>query len=620
MSRAAEHLHHLATVIGPRPATTDAEAEAADYIESVFREHSVAVERQEFDAPRTYAWAFALYHLLTIAAAVASGWTFLLWPALAVATLTAFLMWMDLDTRFGLSAWLPPKGPSQNVIARHTPKTRRGERPTRVIIVAHYDTAKASLAFAPSMVKNFSVTFGLMKACTFAVPALVLLAALPFTAGWQPWLWYVTIAASAYLAVPLVINAHRELAMPAVDGANDNASGVAVMLGVLERIAPFAEESGTTSFPSVRRGRAAAEAAGVVPEGAELFYEGEEAASPTRGAGDDLTELPDDFRWAETPAPAPRGAAPAAQGRLEFETIEFDALGPDDVGARPAAVPDGFGDESPGFGGFGDDEADEGFDAPRRSATRRDETPARGGVADRAKGLLGKLGRRGRSEDEAPEEGWLGVGRDFDVRETGRKIGSWENFGEDDDDDGFGAKGGRAGDDPLGDPDFAATEASRIRRRVTERVDRALADKEVWFVATGAEETGTWGMQAFLDAHGPDVRGALVINLDNLGSGGLHMVTEEGMARRYRADRRLLSAGKRVSRESELPVRTRPYRGLSTDATRALARGYRAMSLMAFDINGRLPHWHWPSDVEEHVDPRNLEHAEAFVTELVRAL
>jgi putative aminopeptidase FrvX len=216
--------------------------------------------------------------------------------------------------------------------------------------------------------------------------------------------------------------------------------------------------------------------------------------------------------------------------------------------------------------------------------------------------------------------GWLGVDEDFDVRETGRKIGSWENFGDDEDEDGFGMKGGRAGSDPLGDPEFAAEEASRIRRRVTERVDRALADKEVWFVATGAEESGTWGMEALLADYGPDIRGALIINLDNLGSGTLTMVTEEGMARRYRSDRRLIAAGKRVSREQELPVKTGPYRGLSTDATRALARGYRAMSLMAFDINGRLPHWHWHTDVEDNVESGNIEKAEQFVTELVRAL
>ncbi len=582
MSQATEHVHQLATVIGPRPATTDAEAEAAEYIESVFRSRGMEVERQEFDCPRTYGWAYALYHLLTVGAAVASGWEFLRWPAFAVAALVAFLMWMDLDTRFGLSGWLPPKGPSQNVIARHVPRTRRGERAQRVVIVAHYDTAKASLAFAPSMVSNFATTFALMKWLTLAVPVFVLLGAVPFTAAWDPYFWYATIAVSAYLVVPLVINVHREVAMSAVDGANDNASGVAVMLGVMERIVPSPDDLGTTSFRPVTRGPEAAREADVVPEGAELQY------APAGVPEDDWARSSEEPEWA--------GAAverSPAQRRLEFETIEFEAVGAQAPAPRAEAA------RPERFEGFEDEETRE----PERH---------------RRAGLLGRFGKRRREETEELG-GWLGIDEDFDVRDAGRKIGSWENFSDDDEDD-FGFKGGRAGGDPLGDPEFAATEASRIRRRVTESVDRALSDKEVWFVATGAEEAGTWGMRAFLDAYGPDLRGALIINLDNLGTGTLHMVTEEGMARRYRSDRRLVSAGKRVSRENDLLVRARPYVGLSTDATPALARGFRAMSVMAFDANGRLPNWHWNTDVEEHVDPANLELAERFVTETVREL
>jgi hypothetical protein len=360
MSQATEHLHRLATVIGPRPATTDAEAEAADYIESVFRGHGMDVERQEFDCPRTYGWAYALYHLLTVGAAVASGWEFLRWPAFAVAALVAFLLWMDLDTRFGLTGWLPPKGPSQNIIARHTPKARRGERQQRVVIVAHYDTAKASLAFSPSMVANFSTTFALMKWLTIAVPVFVLAGALPATATWDPWFWYVTIAVSAYLVVPLVINVHREVAMPAVDGANDNASGVAVMLGVMERIVPSPDDLGTTSFRPVVQGAEAARAADVIPEGAELQY------SPAGVPGREETALPDDFKWAESAA-----EPGTAQARLEFETIEFDAVGTESAGPRSEP-------SAPEQVRFGEDAG------PERQRGR--------------KGLLGRFGRK-RSEE-----------------------------------------------------------------------------------------------------------------------------------------------------------------------------------------------------------------------------
>ena len=212
---------------------------------------------------------------------------------------------------------------------------------------------------------------------------------------------------------------------------------------------------------------------------------------------------------------------------------------------------------------------------------------------------------------------WLGVKGDFDARDEGRKIGSWDHFDEDDD---IGFKGGWAGDDPIEDPDFATNEASRIRRRVTESVDRALSEKEVWFVATGAEESGTWGMRALLNEFGDDLSSALIINLDNIGSGALHWITREGMARRYHCDRRLASAARRVSREEQIIAKGRPYKGLSTDATPALARGFKAMSVMAFDVNGRLPNWHWRTDTSNNVDSENIETAVKFVTGIVREI
>ena len=231
MSQLAEHVHQLADVIGPRPATTDAEAQAAAYIDGVFRERGLEVEHQEFDCPRTYSWAYIVYHLLTIGAAVLSHWFG--WPAFLLAVVSAVLLWFDLDTRWGLSSLLP-KGPSQNVIARHVPKARRNERVKRVVIVAHYDSAKSSLAFSPGMVKNFGLSFGLMKWLTFVTPVAIFVSALPWTKSWQPYSWYATLAVAAYMVVPLLINLHRELFMKAVDGANDNASGVTAMLGVME--------------------------------------------------------------------------------------------------------------------------------------------------------------------------------------------------------------------------------------------------------------------------------------------------------------------------------------------------------------------------------------------------
>jgi hypothetical protein len=645
MAETMQHLSALADEIGPRPATSDAESRAASYIESVFVARGLEPEIQEFDAPRTYSWAFVIYHLLTIASAVCAGkWLLegrLAWPAVALSAIVAFVLWLDLDTRWGLSR-IMPKGPSQNVIARHVPKQRRGEKLKRVIIVAHYDSARASLAFSPSMVGQFPLTFALMKFSTFAIPVLLLGIAAPLPGPMlDTYVWWLALAFAAYLLIPLFINVHREIAMPFVDGANDNASGVTAMLGVLHNLVsePDTSRFVTSQFTPIRRGPEAAAETGVVPEGSLLNY------TPA-GGRDANTELPDDFQWVEPEEQMGRQPTSGQGSFLEFGTIEFGAVGEgsresrDRLAERPARSREAERTPEPEI------PADRPYERMRRERAPLDdftagildeEAPLPGGSGvsteapsieagepaarpKRSGGLLGGLGRRAKKEEDADVKDWLGVDDEFDARKAGSEIGSWDNFDKDDDDDagGLGWKGGWAGDDPIGDDDFAANEAARIRRRVTESNNRDLTEKEVWFVATGAEEVGTAGMEAFLAAYGEDLRDAFIINIDNVGAGQLSWVTAEGMARRYRANQRLIGLAKRVSREQEILVKPRVYKGLSTDATPALARGFKALTLMGFDHNGVPVNWHWSSDTSANIEPEMIERVTELVTGMIR--
>jgi hypothetical protein len=338
----------------------------------------------------------------------------------------------------------------------------------------------------------------------------------------------------------------------------------------------------------------------VVPQGAELRYTPATVPAP-------LTDLPDDFTWAE---PAPERSP--GQAVLDFDTIEFAAV--DNAPAQaprrepaparePAAEPPAFrGEVLPSdIAGPAPDEIAE----QERAEKRR---------------LLGGFGRKKGRKDNPEVKEWLGVDENFDARKAGKDIGSWDNFSEDgdEDDDGFGWKGGWAGDDPIGDPEFAASEAARIRRRVTESVDRELTEKEVWFVATGAEEVGTLGMQAFLRDHGDELRDALFITIDGCGAGHLYWASAEGMARRYRASARLVGLARRVSRETETLIKPRIFKGLSTDATPALARGFKAMSILALDDHGVPVNWHWKTDTADQLDPALIEKTAEFVAAMVR--
>jgi hypothetical protein len=595
MADVMQHVHALADEIGPRPATTDAEQRAATYIDAVFRAHGLEPELQHFEAPRTYSWAYVLYHLLTIAAAVVVGFfSIAIWPAFAVSALVAFFLYMDLDTRFGFSS-LMPKGPTQNVIARHLPKTRRGERVRRIVVVAHYDSSRSSFPFSPGVVGNFHLTFTLMKWATFLVPVLILIMGIPAAKATMPWLWYATLAIAAYLLIPLAANIQRETAGRWVDGANDNASGVAAMLGVLSNIVPESDVQPTVTgtFNAVVHGEQAAREADVVPEGALLRY----APSGADTAGG----LPDDFVWADTESGPPASEPALGQRMLELDTVQFDEVPPSAARGRGAPARDA-----------STTWADESDEEPLPAGPG----PAPVGESKRG-GLLGKL--RPKKQEDGDVRGWLGVDESFDARKEGGRIGSWDNFEpEDDDDDDWGLKGGWAGDDPIDDPEFAAVEAARIRRRVTDTIDRDLNEKEVWFVATGAEETGTWGMKAFLNEFAEDLHDAFIINIDGAGAGALYWITSEGMARQRRSDRRLTGLARRVSREHEILVKPRAFRGLSTDASPALTRGFKAMSVMALTSEGYPANWHWTTDSTDEIDPEMVQRTIDFVTAMIR--
>ncbi|HEY5540851.1 MAG TPA: hypothetical protein VIL41_05300, partial [Coriobacteriia bacterium] len=438
MAETMQHLTALADEIGPRPATSDAESRAAQYIESVYVARGLEPEVQEFEAPRTYSWAFVIYHLLSIVSAVCAGrWLLegrLVWPAVALSAIVAFVLWMDLDTRWGLSRVMP-KGPSQNVIARHVPKQRRGERLKRVVIVAHYDSARASLAFSPGMVGQFPLTFALMKASTFGIPVVLLAIALPLPGPVvvDTYLWWLALAFGAYLLIPLLINVHREIAMPFVEGANDNASGVTAMLGVLHNLVsePDTNRFVTSQFNPIRRGPEAAAEMGVVPEGSLLNY------TPA-GGRDAATELPEDFQWVEPEAQAERQPSRGQGNLLEFGTIEFGAVGEgsreprDRTSERGAQAPARSAEpvstpaperprrERVPLDDFTAGILDEDVALPGASgapvASPMVEGSERAERAERPKrgGLLGGLGRRNKKQEDADMKGWLGVDEQFD--------------------------------------------------------------------------------------------------------------------------------------------------------------------------------------------------------------
>ena len=59
---------------------------------------------------------------------------------------------------------------------------------------------------------------------------------------------------------------------------------------------------------------------------------------------------------------------------------------------------------------------------------------------------------------------------------------------------------------------------------------------------------------------------------------------------------------------------------MPTDATPAIAQGFKAISIMSFDDKGLLPNWHWYTDVYENVEEKTVMKALKFAFELIKSI
>lgn len=146
-----------------------------------------------------------------------------------------------------------------------------------------------------------------------------------------------------------------------------------------------------------------------------------------------------------------------------------------------------------------------------------------------------------------------------------------------------------------------------------------LLTTSVTLLATGAEESGTNGALDYLRKNRPP-QDTYFINLDNLGIGKVSVITAEGILGTKPSVPELVSAARTVAQEKGLEVDFRPYSLLTTDGTVTLMRKYPTMGVMAFDEEGLLPNWHWPTDRAEYVQPANLETSKELVLGVLRKL
>ncbi|MBS1270963.1 MAG: putative lipoprotein aminopeptidase LpqL [Candidatus Marinimicrobia bacterium] len=217
------------TALPHRASTSDNERRAAEIIADWLRHFGLDPTLKSFRSVRTYSWELmGIAGLFAIGVALGPFYPFI---GTILAVLGIWSFWRHFDGHKTLFSPLIRKHNSQNVLAAIPPKE---EKRQAVVLMAHYDTTRAGLLWAPSMVKNFRASF-LMNATLGLV-----------TVPWT-WLgslrgshlWYQIISAVllVYFLGQIGIFIQRETVHSPVNGANDNGSGVTAILKLAEQFA-----------------------------------------------------------------------------------------------------------------------------------------------------------------------------------------------------------------------------------------------------------------------------------------------------------------------------------------------------------------------------------------------
>lgn len=148
--------------------------------------------------------------------------------------------------------------------------------------------------------------------------------------------------------------------------------------------------------------------------------------------------------------------------------------------------------------------------------------------------------------------------------------------------------------------------------------EKVASDARIILVATGAEETGMWGMYDFIKKHGKDLdkENTLVINLDNIGAGSLKLL-EWDVVESYRYKRRDLKPAIKVAAEHGVDLELTSH-FLPTDGIVALRNGFKTLSFVAKDDKGKILNYHIQTDIAEHVDQNVVETAAKIAADVAR--
>lgn len=351
MAELNECVAYLSQEIGPRPAGTEEEQRAALYIsETLSAETGLPTTMEDFQCnpdstlPRALVSGVAVFMTL-----VATIFSVVSVASIVIGFLCVLLLAAEIFDKPVLSRLLN-RGASQNVVAKYVPlkSAKQASRRRKVIIVAHYDSGKIRRDLNSAVIAALPLLYWVEFAAMVLMPVLLLVRMIVTPVDGGLIAFNVALGLVMAVAVLPTLSFALEKLSTYNDGANCNASGVAVLLDVAARVAasrdiPDGEE------PLIH-GAAAAASAGLVPEGAELVYDvpsntdeldsSMESAAERLAAAKAAVAALSGKPAAETEAVATPASDPAAEeAPAPASTDEAPALEVEPPAASPVIVP-----------------------------------------------------------------------------------------------------------------------------------------------------------------------------------------------------------------------------------------------------------------------------------------
>lgn len=254
-----QHLRELSVNIGPRGPTSQNEKKASIYIEQTMKSAGMIVNSERFESTTSFSWiVVTCVALFVIAAAIFP----INAPMAFLLDLVMVAIFLEEVRLKHVLSRLLPKGESRNIIGKIMPKNAPEKL---VVLTGHYDSAKPLPFFHPALVRYVDlivVVASLSMALTTAFCGVGAL--FQFFASmkmFSVYFWYASFPFVGYLGALAVCMAYGELFTKPTNGANDNASGISVILSIgeilsrksLERtevwcVASGCEEAGTVGM------------------------------------------------------------------------------------------------------------------------------------------------------------------------------------------------------------------------------------------------------------------------------------------------------------------------------------------------------------------------------------